>query len=116
LIPKTVVQMVRALNDKKAVDIQLLDMREIVYYTDYLLICTATSSTHADALADNVEEGVQDDLKLLYRNPSKDNSWLILDFGDVILHVFSGSARLFYDLEQLWGDAKRVDLSKIISD
>jgi ribosome-associated protein len=113
LIPKSLTKIVEALNEKKAVDIQLLDMREVVSYTDYVLICTATSSTHSNALIDHVEEMVKEEIKPVYRNSSKDKSWLILDYGDIVVHVFAESARLFYDLERLWGDAKRINGSKL---
>jgi ribosome-associated protein len=105
--------MIEFLEDKKAVNIQLLDMRDVVSYADYLLICTGTSTTHSNALADHIEDSLSHEIKPVYRNPTKDKSWLILDYGDVIVHVFSESARLFYDLERLWEDAKRVDLSKL---
>jgi ribosome-associated protein len=113
LIPKAVIKIIEALDEKKAVNIQLLDMRDVVSYTDYVLICTATSSTHSNSLIDNVEENVKNEIKPIYRNNSKDKSWLILDYGDVIVHVFAESARLFYDLERLWGDAKRINLANL---
>ena len=114
MIPKTVAKMISFLEDKKAVDIKLLDMRDLVTYAEYLLICTGTSTTHSAALADHVEDSLSPDLKPVYRNPTKDKSWLVLDYGDVIVHVFSESARTFYDLERLWEDAKKVDLSKLV--
>ena len=112
MIPKGVAKIIEALDEKKAVNIQLLDMRDVVSYTDYVLICTATSSTHSIALIDNVEERVKEEMKPIYRNNIKDKTWLILDYGDIIVHVFGESARLFYDLERLWGDAKRLHSGK----
>ena len=114
MIPKTIVKMINALEEKKAVDIKLLHMIEVVNYTDYILICTGTSSTHIGALVDNVEDSVLGEIKPIYRNLSKDKSWLILDYGDIIVHVFNESARMFYDLERLWGDAKQIDWSKSV--
>jgi ribosome-associated protein len=93
-------------------NIQVLDMRDVVSYTEYIVVCTGTSTTHGGALIDSVEDAVKPELKPMYRNPVKDKSWLVLDYGDVIVHVFSESARLFYDLERLWGDAKRIDWAK----
>jgi ribosome-associated protein len=113
LIPPSLIKIILALDEKKAVDIQLLDMRAVVSYADYILICTATSSTHSNALVDNVEENVKDEIKPIYQNNSKDKSWLILDYGDIVIHVFSESARLFYDLERLWGDAKRINWANL---
>ncbi len=112
MIPKLIIKIIEALDDKKAVNIQLLDMREVVSYTDYVLICTATSTTHSGALMDHVEESVKDDIKPVYRTNTKDKTWLILDYGDIIVHVFAESARLYYDLERLWGDAKRLNWGK----
>ncbi|HTA76864.1 MAG TPA: ribosome silencing factor [bacterium] len=113
LIPHTVAQMIEALDEKKAADILLLDMRDIASYTDYILICTATSSTHSNALIDNVEEHVRHAIKPIYRNSSKDKNWLILDYGEAVVHVFNETSRMYYDLERLWGDAKRIDWAKI---
>jgi len=112
LIPKSVVKIIEALDDKKAVNIQLLDMRDVVSYTDYVLICTGTSTTHSGALVDHVEESIKEDMKPVYRTNTKDKTWLILDYGDIIVHVFAESARLYYDLERLWGDAKRLNWGK----
>jgi len=113
LIHSSLIKIILALDEKKAVDMQILDMRGVVSYTDYILICTATSSTHSNALVDYVEENVKNEIKPIYRNNSKDKSWLILDYGDIVIHVFSESARLFYDLERLWGDAKRIKLENL---
>ena len=63
MIPKEVAKIIEALDEKKAVNIQLLDMRDIVSYTDYVLICTATSTTHSGALMDHVEESVKEEIK-----------------------------------------------------
>lgn len=112
MIPKSVLKIVSALDEKKGINIQVLDMRDVVSYTEYIVVCTGTSTTHGSALIDTVEDSVKPELKPMYRNPVKDKSWLVVDYGDVIVHVFSESARLFYDLERLWGDAKRIDWSK----
>ncbi len=108
VIPSTVKKMIEALDEKKGVNIQVMDMREVVSYTDYIVLCTGTSVTHANALIDNVEDQVRAEMKPIYRNASKDKNWLILDYGEVVVHVFSETARAYYDLERLWEDAKRV--------
>jgi ribosome-associated protein len=107
--------MVKALDEKKGLAIHLLDMREVVSYTDYVIICSATSVTHTNALIDNVEDQSRPEMKPIYRNSAKDKNWMILDYGEVVVHVFNETARAYYDLERLWGDAKRVDLSKVLS-
>ncbi len=113
LIPPAIVKIVKALDEKKGLAIHLLDMREVVSYTDYVVICTATSITHANALTDNVEEESKP-IKPIYRTSGKDKNWMITDYGEVVVHVFNDTPRAYYDIEQLWGDAKRVDLSKVL--
>ena len=106
-LPKTTERIIQALEDKKAVDIQVLDIREIASYTDYLVICSGTSTTHVNALVENVIDGFSKVDGPVYLNPSKDNSWWILDFVDTVVHVFSKETRQYYDLERLWLDAKK---------
>jgi ribosome-associated protein len=105
--PETVEKIVQALEDKKAVDIQVLDIRGIVSYTDYLVICSGTSTTHVNALVESVVDGFPKSDGPVYVNPSKDNSWWILDFVDTVVHVFGEETRHYYDLERLWLDAKK---------
>ena len=95
-----------ALHDKKGIDVVTLDVRGIVSYADFLVLCSGSSSTHVGALVSGVEEAMVTHEKPAYVNPSKDNSWWILDFVDVVVHVFKEETRLFYNLEQFWGDAK----------
>jgi len=97
-----------ALEDKKGTDILILDVRELVSYTDFLVLCTGTSSAHVNALISHVRDSFEKDERPTYVNPSKDGSWWILDFVEVVVHVFKEDARLHYDLETLWCDAKRV--------
>jgi ribosome-associated protein len=105
--PETVERIIKALEDKKAIDIQVLDIRDIVSYTDYLVICSGTSTTHVNALVENVVDEFPKDDGPVYVNPSKNNSWWILDFVDTVVHVFSEETRHYYDLERLWLDAKK---------
>jgi ribosome-associated protein len=98
-----------AVAEKRAVDPVLLDMREITPITDYFLICSGTSSVHIRALGDAVEEA----LAALGRKPygsegRGEGRWVLLDYGDVIVHIFAEEEREFYALERLWGDALRV--------
>lgn len=103
----------RAALDKKAADLEILSMAELVYYTDYFVICSATSTTQVAAVADNVAN----ELARLGRKPSgqegKSNAlWVLLDYGDFIVHVFERETREFYALEKLWLDAQRVELNE----
>jgi ribosome-associated protein len=101
-----------ALTDKRAVDPVLLDMRDITLITDYFLICHGTSNVHVRALGDAVLEC----LKEAGIRPSgiegrDEGRWVLLDYGDVIVHIFGEEEREFYSLERLWSDAPRVDES-----
>ena len=96
------------LEDKKGTDILILDVGELVSYTDFLVLCTGTSSAHIHALVSHLRESLKKDASPTYINPSRDDSWWIVDFVDVVVHIFKEDARLHYDLENLWSDAKRV--------
>ena len=101
---------VKALDAKKGENIQLLKTQDLTTLADYFVICTASSSTHVktltvEAAADDVGEPV------LRREGHRSGSWVLLDYGCVIVHVFQDEARKFYDLERLWSDAEVVDIS-----
>jgi ribosome-associated protein len=103
--PPLVSRIVESLEEKKGVDIVVLDIRDLVAYTDYLVICSGTSTTHVSALVDAVEEKTKGE-KPVYVNPSPDDSWWVVDLINVVVHVFKEDVRRFYDLESLWCDAK----------
>ena len=98
----------RALHDKKAVDVLVLDVRHVVSYTDFMVLCSGTSSTHVGTLVSSAEDALKPKERPVYKNSSKDNSWWILDFVDIVVHVFKEDARVFYNLEEFWGDAKTL--------
>lgn len=106
----------KALADKKGLGIQLLDVAEITTLAEYFLICTGTSNTHVNTLCDAVEKAVNDEMDepLLHREGHRSGTWVLLDFGSLIVHVFTEETRKFYDLERLWGDGKSVPLGDII--
>ena len=101
----------KALDDKKGVDIKLLAVTDVTSLADFFLICTGTSSTHVKTLCDAVEKAL-DELgePALRREGHRSGSWVLLDFGCVVLHVFTDESRQFYDLERLWTDATPVPL------
>lgn len=105
----------QALSDKKGLNIALLEVGEISSLADYFVICTGTSNTHVSTLCDEVEHIVVDELgePLLHREGHRSGTWVLLDFGSVIVHVFTEDTRKFYDLERLWGDAKRIPLENL---
>ena len=107
----------KALDSKKGVDIRLLKIDRISSLADYFLICTGTSNTHVKTLCDYAEYALeQAGETVLSREGHRGNSWELLDFGAVVVHVFTEDARKFYDLERLWRDAEPVDLSEIITE
>ena len=104
----------RTASDKKARDIVGLDLRGVASFTDYFLICTGNNARHVQSIADSVEE----DLRRSGRRPLHTEGysaaeWILLDYGDFILHVFNPTSRKFYDLERLWRDARRIELPGI---
>ena len=106
---------VRALYDKKGVGIKLLRIDRVSSLADYFIICTGTSSTHVKTLCDYAEFTLENlGEKMLGREGHRGNTWELLDFGSVVVHVFTDEARKFYDLERLWADAEFVDLKEVI--
>jgi ribosome-associated protein len=97
-------------SDKQASDIVLLDIRGISLIADYFVICTASSERQAGAILKDVGEKVIEEFgrKPLHTEGKPDSGWVLLDYGDVIVHVFSPPQRSFYNLEQLWSAATPV--------
>lgn len=96
---------------KKGVDITLLDVEGLFLLSDVFVIATGTSRPHVQTLADHVEEKLREvrDLKPLRREGRTEGEWVLLDFGDIIVHVFQAEPREFYGLERLWADAEKVE-------
>ena len=116
LAPKEIaVAVTKALDEKKGMDIKLLKIDRVSSLADYFLICTGTSSTHVKTLCDYAEYTLEQlGEKMLGREGHRGNSWELLDYGTIVVHVFTDEARNFYDLERLWADAENVDLKDII--
>ena len=105
----------KALDSKKGMDIKLLKIDKVSSLADYFLICTGTSNTQVKTLCDYAEYSMdQLNEPLLGREGHRGNSWELLDYGSVVIHVFTEEARKFYDLERLWADAEVVDLRDIV--
>ena len=108
-------EVTKALDSKKGMDIQLLKIDKVSSLADYFLICTGTSNTHVKTLCDYAEyEMEQLGETMLGREGHRGNTWELLDYGSVVVHVFTEEAREFYDLERLWADAEQIDLKDII--
>lgn len=108
---KTIVE---ALKNKKGEDIRVIDISEVTVIADYFVIASGNNVNQVQALVDNVEEQMYkaglDNLKIEGYNSA---SWILLDYNDVIVHVFSKEDRLFYDLERIWRDGKEIDIESI---
>jgi ribosome-associated protein len=100
-----------AIADKKGLDIALLDVSGLVVVTDIFLIATGTSRRHVKTLVEEAEEQlrVRLDRRPLRREGVEYAHWVLLDYGDIVIHVFDVETRSFYDLERLWGDAPRLE-------
>ncbi len=103
----------KAADEKKATDIMVQDVRELVGITDYFVIVTAKNNPQVEAIIEAIEEALQKEAGVtpLHREHSRDGSWTLLDYGDVVIHVFQPETREFYRLEALWNDAPVVDLA-----
>ena len=102
---------VRAASDKKATDIVVLDLRKVASFTEYFFICTAASARQAQAISNAVEEELLKHRKRpLHIEGYSSAEWILLDYGDFIVHVFGKASRRFYDLERLWRDAPRIEV------
>ena len=108
-------EVTKALDEKKGMDIKLLRIDRVSSLADYFLICTGTSNTHVKTLCDYAEYTLEQlGEPMLGREGHRGNSWVLLDFGSLVVHVFTDEARKFYDLERLWADAEQVDLRGIV--
>ncbi len=104
----------KAISSKKGLDIQVIEISDISVLADYMVIATGTSSTHVKALADEVEYKLDEaGISVSHIEGYRSNSWILLDYVDVIVNVFSDEAREFYDLDRLWQDGKPVELTGI---
>lgn len=107
----------KALDDKKGRDIKLLEINQVSSLADHFLICTGGSNTQIKTLCDAVEKAMGEvGEPTLRREGHRSGTWVLLDFGSLVVHVFTEDTRKFYDLERLWRDATPVSLDAIISE
>ena len=108
-------EVTKALDAKKCMDIKLLKIDRVSSLADYFLICTGTSNTHVKTLCDYAEYTMEQlGENMLGREGHRGNSWELLDYGSIVVHVFTEEAREFYALERLWADGENIDLSDIL--
>ena len=106
---------VKALYSKKGKEIRLIRIDKITTLAEYFVICTGTSNTQINALGDEVEkELTEKGEEPLHREGYRGGTWVLLDYGCVVVHIFNDEARKFYSLEHLWADGEEVDLSAIL--
>ena len=99
-----------ALKERKAFDIVKIDVQDKTSVADYFIVASARSSTQVKALSEHVEEKLEKaGITVLRRDGVADARWIVLDFGDVILHLFNDETRLFYHLERLWGEGEKIE-------
>lgn len=100
-----------ALADKKGEDIRVIDISEISPIADYFIISNGTSSSQVDALVDNVEEKMNKaGYSLKQQEGTNSGTWVLMDYGDIIVHIFDKENRSFYNLEHIWSDGREVEL------
>jgi len=110
-LPKAIELAVRAAGAKKAQDITVLDLRNASGFTDYFIICTGANARQIHAVADAVTEAVAETgSRPAYVEGYDRSEWVLVDYFDFIVHIFSPETRAFYGLERLWGNAERVEL------
>lgn len=101
--------MAQAADRKKALDITVLDLKGVFSAADYFVICSGGNVTQLAAIAREVEEEMKDSENTYFKRQGiPESGWILLDYGDVVVHIFSKDAREFYSLEHLWGDARVI--------
>ncbi len=109
------IEIAKILSNKIGQDIKVIEIGDVTVLADYMVLATGRSSTQVKALADEVEFRMgEKGIKVSHIEGHRSNSWILLDYSDVIVHVFNEEARNFYDLERLWQDGREVDLTDII--
>ena len=101
----------RAAESKKAVNLTVLDLRDITSFTDFFVICTGNNPKQIQTIADEVAQKLKDEGERAISIEGYENAeWVLMDYGDMIVHIFSEQARAYYELERLWRDAKNVPI------
>ncbi len=104
----------QSLSEKKADDIKIIDISGISVLADYFIIADGSNQHQIEAMCDAVEEDLfKAGMPVKQKEGNRNSSWILMDYGDIIVHVFSKEDRLFYDLERIWGDGKFIDISEL---
>ncbi len=98
--------------NKKGFDVKIIDLQKLTTIADYFVICSADSDTQVKAIADEIDKTLRDEgIRCWHKEGYKGLNWILLDFVDVVAHVFKKDSRQFYSLEKLWGDAEITDVT-----
>ena len=108
-------KIVKALDDKKGNDIQVIKIEELTIVADYFVICTANSNTHVRALADEVEYQLEEAGIKADHIEGRATGWVLLEYHGVVVHIFLEESRNYYNLERLWEDAKKIDVNQFLN-
>ena len=104
----------KAMDDKKAEDIKILDISDVSTIADYFIICSGTNSSQLEAIIDNITDTLgRAGYESKRTEGGRNSGWVLIDYGDVVVHIFSKEDRLFYDLERIWRDGKSIDINEI---
>lgn len=96
--------------NKKGYDVKIIDLQNIASFADYFVICSADSDTQVKAIADEIDKNLKDDgIKCWHKEGLNALTWVLLDYVDVVVHIFKKESREFYNIEKLWGDAPSYD-------
>lgn len=106
----------KILDKKKAIDIVGIETKELTVMSDYFIIASGTSNTHVRALADEVDDEMKKLGVEVDHIEGRATGWILLDYNDVLVHIFQPESRQYYNIERLWNDAARVDLSDILTE
>lgn len=115
IIKDSVKKIVTAIDQKKAIDIKVLDISKVSVMADYFIIATASNTNQLEALVDATDE-IMHNMNILPKQieGSKNSLWILMDYGDIIIHLFTKEGREFYDLERIWRDGELLDTDSLI--
>ena len=105
---------VAALEDHKAEDISVIDIREVSPIADYFIVASGNNQSQLQAMRDAADEALyKAGIKVQQVEGNQNSTWILMDYNDIIIHIFSKEDRLFYDLERIWRDGKKIDISEL---
>lgn len=116
-IDQELIPFIEAVTSKKAKDVVVLDVQNLTSYTDYLIVASGASTRQVSAIAQNIKKEIsQTKIKPISIEGLNEGQWVLLDYGNIIIHIFIEETRLFYDIEGLWADAKKLSIESYIQE